>query len=393
MIYRDFKGLRLPLLGFGAMRLPLNPDKSIDRKTTGEMIGLAMENGVNYFDTAYIYHGSESEPALGELLSDYPRDSYYLATKYPGHQIADSYDPEEIFERQLKKCRVDHFDFYLMHNFCENSYNTYTDPRWNIIPYFIEQKKNGRIRHLGFSSHSRPGHLKKILDGYADVMEFCQIQLNYLDWTLQDAAEKYDILSEYGIPVWVMEPLHGGKLANLPEKAVEELNASGRSMSPAEWGFRFVQSLPNVRMILSGMSNPDQMRDNLRIFSGEAPLNEKEKEATQKAAELLKDSLPCTGCRYCCDGCPAGLDIPLLISLLNEAKYEAHSFTVALMLDSIAEDRQPEACIGCGQCSAICPQGIDVPKAMQDFAALRDLIPNWKKISEERARAAAASKE
>ena len=185
MIYRDFQGLKLSGLGFGAMRLPVLADGSVNEHLTTEMVRYAMEHGVNYFDTAYPYHGGMSEVVLGRALSAYPRESYYLATKYPGHQLSDSYDPAAVFEEQLKKCGVEYFDFYLMHNVYENSIRTYTDPRWGIVDYFVEQKRLGRIRHLGFSCHGGLDILREFLDRYGDVMEFCQIQLNWLDWKLQ----------------------------------------------------------------------------------------------------------------------------------------------------------------------------------------------------------------
>ena len=178
MIYSDFQNKKLSLLGFGAMRLPLSGDGSIDKEQTRAMVRYAMEHGVNYFDTAYPYHGGKSEVVMGEILKEYPRESFYLATKYPGHQLASSYDPAAIFEEQLKKCGVEYFDFYLLHNVYEKSVDTYLDPKWGILEYFKEQKRLGRIRHLGFSSHGRVEFLKEFLDTCGDDMEFCQIQLN-----------------------------------------------------------------------------------------------------------------------------------------------------------------------------------------------------------------------
>jgi predicted aldo/keto reductase-like oxidoreductase len=216
MIYKEFQGKQLSMLGFGAMRLPVDGNGTIDEEQVKRMAAYAMENGVNYFDTAYPYHGGESERVMGRVLSAYPRESWYLATKYPGHQILSTgYNPAEIFEEQLCKCGVEYFDFYLLHNVYEKSMETYLDPQWGIIDYFKEQKRLGRIRHLGFSTHAATPGLEKFLDACGDDMEFCQIQLNYLDWTLQDAASKYELLAKRGIPVWVMEPVRGGKLAAL----------------------------------------------------------------------------------------------------------------------------------------------------------------------------------
>ena len=210
MITNKIHDKELSLLGFGAMRLPLNEDGSIDEKQVFEMVKYASEHGVNYYDTAYPYHQGNSEVVMGKALKQLPRESYCLATKYPGHQIASSYNPAEIFEIQLKKCDVEYFDYYLLHNVYENSIQVYTDSKWGIIDYFIKQKELGRIKHLGFSCHGSAELLKEFLDGYGDKMEFCQIQLNYLDWTLQDAKAKYELLTERNIPVWVMEPVRGG---------------------------------------------------------------------------------------------------------------------------------------------------------------------------------------
>lgn len=366
MIYREFQDKQLSLLGFGAMRLPEN-DGVIDEAAFKEMLDHAIAGGINYFDTAYPYHGGQSERVLGKLLKQYPRESFYLATKFPGHQISESYDPAAIFEEQLEKCGVDYFDFYLLHNVCESSIDTYMDPRWGIIDYFKEQKRLGRIRHLGFSSHGRLDNLKYFLDQYGDDMEFCQIQLNYLDWSLQNAKEKYELLTERGIPVWVMEPVRGGKLVNLPERDIENLKALHPDASTASWGFRFLMGLPNVGMILSGMSNLEQVKDNLKTFSSEMQLSDSEISLLFEIADNMKDSVPCSACRYCCDGCPQGLDIPTLISIYNETKISAGGI-LSMYFKSLPADKRPDTCIGCGLCTHSCPQQINVPQVMKDLA-------------------------
>ena len=203
-----------------------------------------MKCGVNYFDTAYPYHGGVSEIVMGESLSRYPRESYYLATKYPGHQLSSTYDPEAVFEEQLKKCGVEYFDFYLLHNVYENSIQVYTDAKWGILEYFAEQKRRGRIRHLGFSSHGSIQILEEFLEYAGEHMEFCQIQLNYLDWTLQKAKEKYEMLTDRGIGVWVMEPIRGGRLARLSQEEEACLRKMRPEESSAAWALRFVQDLP-----------------------------------------------------------------------------------------------------------------------------------------------------
>ena len=385
-------GEKLSRLGFGCMRLPLRKDQSIDEAVLDRMVDYAMAHGVNYFDTAWPYHGGRSELAIGKSLSRYPRDQWFLADKYPGHQIASSYDPADIFEQQLVKCGVDYFDFYLLHNVYENSIGVYRDPRWNILPYFLEQKRLGRIRHLGFSTHARPDTLAAFLDEAGDSMEFCQIQLNYVDWTLQNAREKYDLLTERNIPVWVMEPLRGGKLAALSDEDTARLRAVRPEESTAAWSFRWLRNLPNVHMVLSGMSDFDQMRDNVATFSGGLSQTREEAALLAEIAEGLKNALPCTRCRYCCDGCPMQLDIPMLIHAYNDIRF-ASSMTVPMQFDALPEEKKPSACIGCGACAAVCPQKIDIPAAMQDFARILADKPSWAEMCRQREEAARKLKE
>ena len=392
MIYRDFQGEKLSLLGFGTMRLPTNPDGSIDEEQVRRMTRYAMDHGVNYFDTAYPYHNGNSERVIGRVLKDYPRDSYYLATKYPGHQILSSgYNPAEIFEEQLRKCDVEYFDFYLLHNVYEKSMETYLDPRWGIIDYFKEQKRLGRIRHLGFSCHAQTQGLKEFLDICGGDMEFCQIQMNYLDWTLQDAKTKCELLTKRNIPIWVMEPVRGGKLAKLPELQEEKLRALRPEESSAAWCFRWLTEVPNVHVILSGMSDMEQMKDNMKTFSEEKPLSDGERSTLEEIAAVLKGGVPCTACRYCCDGCPMGLDIPMLLASYNDAKF-ASAFTVSMRLDSMPKEKLPTACVGCGACAEICPQHIDVPGVMREFSEMMKTLPNWAQVCKERAAAAAQMK-
>ena len=387
MIYSDFQGKQLSLLGFGTMRMPTDAAGVVDEAQVAKMVACAMERGVNYFDTAYAYHGGESERVIGRALAKYPRESFYLATKFPGHQISEVYDPAAVFEEQLEKCGVEYFDFYLLHNVYENSMGVYLDPRWGILDYFKEQKRRGRIHHLGFSSHGRVENLRAFLDICGADMEFCQIQLNYLDWTLQQAKEKYELLTERGIPVWVMEPVRGGKLATIPEEDKLHLEKEGVGVSAAEWAFRFLQSLPNVKMVLSGMSNLAQMEENTKTFAERRVLTERETELLLEIAEGMKKGVPCTACRYCCDGCPMGLDIPMLLSIHNDISY-APNITFALALDALSEDKKPSACVKCGKCAKVCPQGIDVPAALEALVAQLSKMPTWAQICREREEAA-----
>lgn len=392
MIYSDFQNEKLSLLGFGTMRLPCLADGSIDENQVAEMTRLAMEAGVNYFDTAYPYHGGQSERVMGRVLSKYPRDSYNLATKYPGHQIlSDGYNPAAIFEEQLEKCGVDYFDFYLLHNVNEKSMEVYMDPQWGIVDYFKEQKRLGRIRHLGFSSHAQVEGLEKFLDYCGQDMEFCQIQLNYMDWMLQKAKEKYELLTARGIPVWVMEPVRGGMLASLREENSALLKAIRPEATDASWGFRFLQGLPNVKMVLSGMSNLAQMQDNLATFARRDTLNPEETELLLSIARGMMDSIPCTACRYCCEGCPKGLDIPALLAVYNELRVTP-TVNAAMRVEFLPEEKKPTACIACGKCARSCPQNIDVPRALKELAEKLTTIPSWAETCRQREAAAKAGR-
>jgi len=386
MIYCDFQNQQLSQLGFGAMRLP-TVDGTIDEKQVEAMVAAAMAAGVNYFDTAWPYHGGLSEVVMGRVLSQYPRDSWVLASKYPGHQVASTYDPAAIFEEQLRKCGVEYFDFYLLHNVCESSLPVYLDPQWGIIDYFKEQKRLGRIKHLGFSSHGALDNLRQFLDIAGEDMEFCQIQLNYLDWTLQNAKEKVELLNDRHIPIWVMEPVRGGKLCSLSDADEAILRARRPEESIAAWGFRFLQNIPGVTVILSGMSNLSQMEDNLRTFAERKPLSDAEVAELLRIAEGMKDSIPCTACRYCTPHCPMGLDIPHLLSTYNELRI-APSTNAAMWLEFTPDEQQPSACIGCGACAAACPQGIDIPAMLADLTQRLTQIPKWKDICREREEAA-----
>ena len=371
--------------GFGCMRFPVNSDESVNYEETERMIDYALENGVNYFDTAYVYHSGKSETVLGDILKKYPRESFMIANKYPGHQITDTYYPEPIFLEQLERCQVDYFDYYLLHNVNENSIKVYKDEKWGILEYFKKQKELGKIKHLGFSCHCSVELLKDFLDYCGDAMEFCQIQLNYLDWTLQDGKAKYDLLTERNIPVYIMEPLRGGKLANLSKEATAKLNALREGVTPVEWAFRFLLNLPNVRMILSGMSEFSQVKENIEIFKKDLPLNETEVNALLEVAETLKDSVPCTGCGYCLKDCPKELNIPFMISIYNELKIQK-SVATRIRIDALPEEKQSTACIGCGLCAQNCPQKIDVPKELENLSNILKTMPTWAQVCEERNR-------
>jgi len=371
MIYRDFKGLKLSSLGMGCMRFPVCKDdpKKIDTAATREMVKYAIEKGVNYFDTAWGYHNGTSETVLGEILTEYPRDSFFLATKFPGYDLGNIDKVEEIFEAQLKRCRVEYFDFYLFHNVCELNIDAYLDPKYRIYDYLMEQKKNGRIRHLGFSVHGTFDTTKRFLDAYGKDMEFCQIQLNWLDWKMQNAKAKVDLLKELNIPIWVMEPIRGGKLASLEGEYEATLKQLRPDASVVEWAFRFLQSIPEVTVTLSGMSNLAQLKENIAIYETENPLSDKEIKTLFDIAHAMtsKKTLPCTACRYCTSHCPMELDIPSLIDLYNEHTYSGGGFLAPMAVNALPQDKKPSACIGCRACEAVCPQNIEISKMMSDF--------------------------
>lgn len=374
MIYKDFKGLRLSALGMGTMRLPVinGDDSKVDQALVDEMVAHAMEGGVNYYDTAWAYHGGTSELALGKALSAYPRESFYLANKFPGYDLSNMDKVGEIFEAQLEKCLVDYFDFYLFHNVCELNIDAYLDPKHGILDYLLEQKRQGRIRHLGFSCHGAMPVLRRFLEAYGEHMEFCQIQLNYVDWSFQKAGKKTALLESCGLPVWVMEPLRGGRLARLSEEEAEILRSVAPERPIPAWVFRFLQSIPCVTMTLSGMSDPEQMKDNLRTFETEEPLSEQEWEAVLSLGRRMTSSkaLACTACSYCVSHCPQGLDIPHLLSLFNEHFFTGGGFIAPMALAAIDPGKRPDACLGCRSCEAVCPQQLKISEAMAEFASL-----------------------
>lgn len=373
MTYKEFQGMKLSNLGLGCMRLPVvdGNDAIVDQAAVEEMVALAMERGINYYDTAWAYHAGNSELAIGKALAAYPRDTFYLANKFPGYDLSNMGKVREIFEEQLKKCRVDYFDFYLFHNVCEMNIDAYLDPKYGILDYLLEQKRNGSIRHLGFSCHGAMPVLKRFLEAYGEHMEFCQLQLNYIDWTFQGGKEKVELLKQYHIPVWVMEPLRGGRLARLSKKEAAVLQAMAPQRPIPAWAFRFLQHIPNVVVILSGMSNLEQLKDNLATFETEDSLTQQEWDGLLALGSERTNpkALACTACRYCTSHCPQGLDIPHLLALYNEHRFTGGGFIAPMALSAIPADKQPSACIGCRSCEAVCPQQLKISEAMADFAS------------------------
>ena len=374
MICKTFQNEKLSGLGLGMMRLPVvgGNDGVIDEAAAEQIIDSAYKGGINYFDTAWGYHNGNSELIAGKALSKYPRESYYLATKFPGYDLSNMDKVEEIFERQLEKCRTPYFDFYLFHNVYEGNIDAYLDPGYGILDYLLKQKENGRIKHLGFSAHGSVEVIRRFLDAYGAHMEFCQLQLNYMDWHFQNCQEKVALLNEAGIPVWVMEPLRGGKLASASEGMTELM----RSMRPQEtvpgWAFRFLQSVPGVTMVLSGMSSLEQLQENIATYETDAPLSSSEFDAlVQRMDEEVRQAgLPCTACHYCTSHCPQGLPIPELIALLNEHKATGGGFIAPMAVASMPQEKRPANCIGCRSCEQVCPQQIKISEAMSAFSSM-----------------------
>ena len=362
MNYKPFKDLSLSCLGMGNMRLPTRPDlegNPIDRESAGNIIDYAMKSGVNYYDTAYVYNSGDSEKFLGETITKYPRESYYLATKF---HIVSNPDYKAVFEEQLKRLNTDYIDFYLVHDIVNDTARQYIDS--GCIEYFNELKKQGKIRYLGFSNHSSPETLKNFIK--QNNWDFVQLQLNYYDWEYGTAKEEYEAVKESGLPVIVMEPVRGGKLAGLTDEANKLLKDAHPDWSIASWAFRWLRTLSNVQVVLSGMSNMEQIIDNINTFSDESSFTEADTELLFKARELFKDQIqvPCTSCRYCCDDCPKKIDIPGVLSVYNDYKLNGN-----WALDRLkkSENAGPKDCIGCKKCIAHCPQSIDIPNIMSEL--------------------------
>jgi hypothetical protein len=377
MYYNDFKDIKLSGLGLGCMRLPVvgGDDTKPDQAAVQEMIDYAMANGINYYDTAWGYHGGNSETAVGEALSKYDRESYYLASKFPGYDLSNFGKHEEIFNKQLEKCQTDYFDFYLYHNVCEANIDKYLNDDGGLTEFLLKMKAEGKIRHLGFSCHGSFEVMHSFIKKYWQHLEFCQIQLNYLDFEFQNAKDKVEELNNLGMPIWVMEGLRGGKLAGSVLGAEKILEKSNPDWTPVNWAFGFLETVPGVTMILSGMSDMDQLRQNIEFFDERKTISDDDIAALLTAAHYettgkAAGTVPCTACRYCMSKCPQELEIPRLLSLYNEHVYTENGFIAPMALSAIDKDKWPSACIGCGACAAVCPQRIDIPGTMKKFTEL-----------------------
>ena len=377
MIYRDYKGDRLSMMGFGAMRLPVidGNDGKVDVPKAEALVDEAYRSGINYFDTAWGYHMGTSETVMGEALSRYPRDSYRLSTKFPGYDLSNFGKHEEIFAKQLEKCKVDYFDFYFLHNVCELNIDRYMDEeKYHTVSFFRRMKAEGKIKHLGFSCHGSLEVMKRFLEKYGEFMEFGMIQMNYLDYNFQGAKGKLDLLNSYRIPVWVMEPLRGGMLAKMAPADLERMRKTRPGIEPVELAFRFLQSLPGVTVILSGMTEMEQMREKLSIFEKDEPLSKEETDALLDIAKGLINGkvAPCTACKYCLSHCPKELNIPVLLEKYNEDALTGGGFIAPFAIKALPPEKRPSVCIGCKSCEKVCPQQIRISEILKAFGSKMD---------------------
>ena len=366
----------MPKLGFGLMRLP-EQDGKIDIARVCRMVDAYMQAGMNYFDTAYVYHGGHSEEALREaLVKRYPRDSFMAATKLPAWCMQTEADRDRILNEQMARCGVDYFDFYLLHSI-EDGGNGATYERLDCFRWGQQKKAEGRIRHFGFSFHGSPEYLEKVLDAHPEI-EFVQIQLNYADWEnpVVRSGRLYQILRERRIPIIVMEPVKGGTLARLTPELEGKLRAARPDASAASWALRFVGSLPGVMTILSGMSTEEQMRDNIATFSRFEPLSDSEKALVEEVRAIMVNvpQIGCTACRYCTDGCPMKISIPDVFRAVNTMDLYKEEFRPkAFYRDVLSQGHGRAAdCVACGQCEAVCPQHLPIIDLLKAASARLD---------------------
>lgn len=362
-------------LGFGLMRLPLtdaNDKGSIDVEETKKMVDAFIEQGFTYFDTAWMYCAFKSENAVKEALTDrYPRDRYTLTTKLHASYLKKKEDRDRIFEEQRQKTGVEYFDYYLIHAIDQELYSIYNE--MDCFNWLMEKKKQGLVKHIGFSYHDSAEFLDQVLTEHPE-MEFVQLQMNYLDWESAEVQSRkcYEVASKHGKPVIVMEPVKGGTLADVPVEVRESFAAYHPDLSVPSWAIRFVASLDNVAMVLSGMSNMEQLMDNISYMKEFVPMNAEEIELVHKAAEMIKDSIaiPCTGCSYCTEGCPMQIAIPDLFRVYNKSKRGEISDVEAdeeyrQLTESGGKARE---CLACGQCQVACPQHLEIINYLKDMA-------------------------
>lgn len=365
-------------LGFGFMRLPLldakNPT-SVDLGTVCKMVDEFMEKGFTYFDTAYMYHDYKSECFLNEaLVKRYSRGKFTVASKLPTMMLKEKSDMERIFNEQLEKCGVEYFDYYLVHNLTVQNYEI--AQKLGAFEFVSEKKANGIVKHMGFSFHDKADLLDKILTEHPEV-DFVQLQINYLDWDTKTVQSRkcYETAKKHGKRVIVMEPVKGGTLASVPDEAQALLKKCNPEMSTASWAIRFAASLENVDMVLSGMSDMNQLSDNASFMKDFVPLNKEEQDIIAKVVDIINASItiPCTACRYCVEGCPKNIPIPEYFSLYNNVKKQGKKEfypEFEYYNGMTSTNGKASECISCGKCSKACPQHINIPNQMNEVAAM-----------------------
>ena len=351
-------GCEISRLGYGGMRFPKNGDE-VDVEEAVKLLRKAYDMGVNYFDTAVVYHKGESEKIFGKAFEIYDRSSYYLADKMSIWVCKDEQEMKDLFERQLKTLKTDYIDFYLVHSLNRNHYQKVKE--FHCVEFLQEMKRQGKIKHLGFSFHDTYPVFTQILNDYD--WDFVQIQLNYLDWQNQGAEQLYRELEKRNLPCMVMEPVRGGYLATLDEQRAKPFLEMEPNRSIASWAIRWVESLPQVTVVLSGMSDMAQLEDNVAMMTNFEPMNEKELEAVAKVVEEIRkvNDIPCTGCRYCMD-CPMGVDIPEIFAIYSRLKIFGKDKSFVEDYKEVMENGNgAEHCVGCQQCMNHCPQSIEIP--------------------------------
>ena len=366
-------------LGFGLMRMPLldpTDDSNVDVEQVKKMVDLFLENGFTYFDTALMYNGSNSESiAKAALVDRHPRESFTLATKLHNAYFNSFEERDKVFNGQLQKTGAGYFDYYLLHGIEAGSYPHYE--KYDCFNWLLEKKKQGLVKHAGFSFHDTPDLLDEILTKHPE-MEFVQLQINYLDWESEwiRSRENYEVTVKHGKPVVVMEPVKGGTLASVPAEAEQLLKEKEPDLSIASWAIRFAASLDNVMVVLSGMSSIEQMEDNLSYMRDFKPLTQDEVALTEEVASIINSQIavPCTGCSYCTGGCPMKIAIPRYFSLYNEdmrEDMEHKGWTINFVnYDKLTEKfGKAGDCIACGQCESVCPQHLPIIESLKDVAA------------------------
>lgn len=366
VVRRKFADTDMPLIALGCMRLPMR-DKKIDMVELDKMVEYAMEHGANYFDTAYMYVDGKSENAIGEILKKYPRESFILTDKCPAYLVNSPSDVRKLCEEQLKKCQVKYFDNYMVHNINKNTLGNYRDN--NMYDELLKLKKEGLIKHVGFSFHGDPQMLKDVINEHK--WEFCQLQLNYLDWEVVNADELYRIADEAKVPVIVMEPLRGGVLCNLPDKANQKLKKECPDDTPASFGLRWAAGKNRVFTILSGMSNLQQLKENVDTFVNYRAITEREEKIAHEIAQIIQSqgAISCTACKYCMEVCPRGINIAAIFGLYNIYKgstQPSRDFLFTYNYRALDESTRADKCIDCGLCCKNCPQNLEIPKLLKE---------------------------